>query len=734
MRTEARLRRQAWWTALVAGASFVFAAWNARADDQNGVDPRDVHIGGSKLSRTSGSAHVIRKEQLDRFEHDDPHAVVATVPGVYVRGEDGYGLRPNIGIRGASSDRSKKLTLMEDGVLFAPAPYSAPAAYYFPILTRMQSVRVIKGPAAIQYGPQTVGGAIDLVTQDIPNGRGGTLDLAYGQYGYNKLHGYYGAGDERLGFLVEGIHLGASGFKDLDGGGDTGFSRNEWMVKTRFVPSLDDRLGNELSLKLGYSDEISNESYLGLSDEDFARTPYRRYLASKLDRMQWKRTQLQLSHKVKLAPGLDLTSTLYRHDLDRVWRKVNGFRGEGVYDVLTTAGAQNDAYRRVLTGELDAASPAQTILIGPNDRRFVSQGFQTVARWNLPGEVISQRIEYGLRLHYDEAERLHTEDGFVMTNRALVPEARPTALTADNTASTHAMAVHLVDAVTIGPVTTTPGIRFESIHSRLEDRRAARVGSAYHLVALPGAGAFVQLPWDVGLLAGVHKGFSPAPPGEPRAKTEASVNYEAGVRLSKRHVRAEIIGFYNDYSNVTNVCTLSNGCLGTNLDRQLDGGAARIYGVEVYVDAEPKTRIDDTAVGFPMRASYTFTSAQFLSDFTSPDPIFGRVRAGDDMPYVPAHQAYASAGIETSAVGLNVAGTVVDRMRERAGQGEPAPGERTDAHFLLDASTYYRPVKWLKIYLNARNMLDQAYVVARRPYGARPGAPFWLQLGMKIEL
>jgi Fe(3+) dicitrate transport protein len=718
------------WILLLLAAEAI--ALRARAEEpRNGArDAAEVTIGGAKLSRAAGSAHVVRKEQLERFEHDDPHAVMATVPGVYVRGEDGYGLRPNIGIRGAPSDRSKKVTLMEDGVLFAPAPYSAPAAYYFPILTRMQSVRVIKGPAAIVYGPQTVGGAVDLVTKDIPAQHAGTMDLAYGQYGYNKLHGTYGAGTERVGFLVEGVHLGSSGFKNLDGGGDTGFSRNEWMLKTRFVPDPDDRLGNELALKLGYSDELSNESYVGLSEGDFAATPYRRYLASRLDQMRWHRTQIQLSHKVKLGRNVDLTTTLYRHDLRRAWRKVNAFRGADLYDVLAgPASGQSDVYRRILAGDADASSSAETLLIGPNDREFVSQGIQTQARVHVPGELISQRIEYGLRLHYDEIARLHAQGGFVMTRRDLVADGGPTEVTADTTASTHAIAAHVVDAVCVGPVTATPGVRLESIRSRLEDRQARSVRSAFGVVLLPGAGAFLQLPWDLGVLAGVHKGFSPAPPGDPTARVEESVNYEAGVRLSKRRVRAEVIGFYNDYSNVTNLCTLSNGCLGRNLDRQIDGGSARIYGFEAYAEAEPKL---DT-VSFPLRASYTLTKTEFLTDFTAIDPIFGRVRAGYEMPYVPAHQAHASAGIETARAGVNVAGTFVGTMRERAGDGEPAPNERTDAHFLLDASAYVKPVTWMRVYVNARNLLDQTYVAARRPYGARPGAPLWLQAGLKAE-
>jgi Fe(3+) dicitrate transport protein len=146
--------------------------------------PRELStiVVGTSEERTAGSVHTIKASRLQRFELDDAHAVLQAVPGVYVRGEDGFGLRPNIGLRGANADRSKKVTLMEDGILFGPAPYSAPAAYYFPLITRMESVRVVKGPSAVLYGPSTVGGAIDFITKDVPSGTVAGADLAIGQY------------------------------------------------------------------------------------------------------------------------------------------------------------------------------------------------------------------------------------------------------------------------------------------------------------------------------------------------------------------------------------------------------------------------------------------------------------------------------------------------------------------------------------------------------------------------
>ena len=74
----------------------------------------------------------------------------------------------------------------------APAPYAAPAAYYFPRIPRMSAVEVSKGPAAIKYGPQTVAGAISMLSEPIPDatGRvGGKLDLLGGDFDTFRGHG-----------------------------------------------------------------------------------------------------------------------------------------------------------------------------------------------------------------------------------------------------------------------------------------------------------------------------------------------------------------------------------------------------------------------------------------------------------------------------------------------------------------------------------------------------------------
>lgn len=125
---------------------------------------------GSKgeARKIAGSGAVVDSQQIETEAATDINQLLKTVPGVYVREEDGSGLRPNIGIRGATSERSEKITLLEDGVMIAPAPYSNPAAYYYPTAMRMNTVEVLKGAPLLRYGPQTTGGVVNMVSSPIP--------------------------------------------------------------------------------------------------------------------------------------------------------------------------------------------------------------------------------------------------------------------------------------------------------------------------------------------------------------------------------------------------------------------------------------------------------------------------------------------------------------------------------------------------------------------------------------
>jgi Fe(3+) dicitrate transport protein len=699
------------------------------APTEPAVRLEELTVVGTREEHTAGSAHILKSDDLERLDHDDAEQVLKQVPGVYARGEDGLGLRPNIGIRGVSPDRSKKITLLEDGVLFGPAPYSAPAAYYFPLVTRMDSVRVIKGPGAISFGPQTVGGAVDLVTRKVPQKLTGGIDLGAGQYRYGKAHGYLGASSRHFGFLLEGVHLRTDGFKHLDGGGDTGFSRNELMGKARFVPAPGARVHNGIELKLGLSTEDSAETYLGLSDADLRADPLRRYGASRLDHMDWLRTQIQLRHVLDFGGGRNLETVAYRHDLDRTWRKVNRLGSGNIADVLRDpSSGRNQLLYRVLTLAPDAP-PEEAIWIGPNHRTFVSQGLASLAKLRFGG-ALAHRAELGARLHYDRIDRRHSEEPFVAQEGALARGPGEPLVTADGRGAAHALALHATDAVTWRRLTVTPGLRLELIRTRAHDRRTeAPADIARQNVLIPGAGAYFALTPTLGILGGAYRGFSPAAPGQgDELEPETSWNYEAGTRVATSRGRAEAIAFFNDYSNLISQCTMASGCPPDRLDRQYNGGRAAIWGFELYGQNAWQPF---AGVTLPVSVAYSFTRTRLATGFVSEDPQLGTVEPGDELPYVPHHQAALNAAMETARFGLLAAVSYTSRMREEAGQGPYPTDFTTDPALVIEAGARAFVARSTEVYLHVRNLINARDITSRRPFGARPISPRWLQMGLK---
>ncbi len=723
-------------------------------------DERDLEVTGvvvtaraideERAPDTGGAVQRLDEELLERFNYDNPDAVLQQVPGAYVRQEDGYGLRPNIGLRGVSSERSSRITLMEDGILFGPAPYAAPAAYYFPVMTRMTGVDVYMGAATVPYGPNTVGGAIDLRNRDIPRDADGALDLALGANFFGRAHGWVGASNDWGGFALEGVYLHSDGFKHirLAPDADTGFDRGEIVLRGELHGSLPGDAYQRLELRLGFAGESSRETYLGLTDADFAEDPYQRYPASQLGHMSWWRTQLQLRHTLEVGEGFVLRSAAYRHDLDRSWLKVNAMGSlplPGVpqsrvdlFDVLNEADrGVNALYASVLRGVEDGGldpTAEDYVLIGTNARYFGATGVQSVGTGRFETGPLSHVIQVGARLHHDAVDRNHTEDAYSTIGGELVRATDESYTTRLTHAESLALSLHAAYTLTLfDRVTLTPGVRAELIWTRFEDLQSGdRQPQQFRAAVLPGASAEWRIIDELAVFAGVMRGFAPVAPGQaPSVQAEDSISYEAGARFTHAPSRtsALLTGFVNDYSNYLQQCSFSSGCANDDIDDQANGGRPLVAGFDVRVGVEPRVG----SLRFPLRASYTFTFSEFREDvLDSPSPLFAGATEGDALPYLPQHQVAAQVGLEHDDVGVNVGATYVTEMLEQAGRFGEDGVVHTDAQFLLDATVYLQVFDNLRLYVRGENLTLTQVVAARRPFGARPNRPFQIQGGLRI--
>ncbi|MGK2858788.1 MAG: TonB-dependent receptor family protein [Thermoanaerobaculia bacterium] len=685
-----------------------------------------------------GSADFIDSEQLERQDYGDIHRILRQVPGINIQDEDGYGLRPNIGMRGTGVERSQKITMLEDGVLIAPAPYAAPAAYYTPTAGRMESFEVRKGSSAIRQGPFTTGGALNFVSTSIPGQLGGRVNLAGGTDSTARLHATFGDSRERFAWLLETYQLTTDGFKELDNGGDTGVTLQDYMGKFRINSASDSPIQQSLELKLGKTTQEGDETYVGLTENDFLVNPYRRYAGSQLDVIDTDHEQVQLSHLVAPAPDWSVTTTVYRNDFFRNWYKLDSVSGVSISSVLDDPQANAGAFA-ILRGETDDSTGA--LRIRANRRSYESEGVQTVL-WLEKGTNVRHDVRIGARFHRDSEDRFQEDDRYGIENGTmfLVAAGAPGS-NANRVVSAEALAFFVEDQIRFGRWTVTPGLRFETIDFLSEDFGRAdpdRTGTSLSIAEndvdelLPGLGVSYDVNASVNVFGGVHKGFAPPGPGaNEETQPESSINYELGARYAVSQFQAKVIGFFNDYENLLGRDTLSGG--GTGSGDLFNGGEIDVYGAEVSI-AYDIAAARRWGIDIPLQLAYTYTSSEFQSSFTTGFPDWTpSVDAGDELPYLPENQWTLGAGVTANRWDVFASLNYTDPMRTAPGQGAIPAGTGTDEALIFDLSAGYRVRDDARFFVQVRNVTDEDYIVARRPAGLRPGLPRTAMVGISWD-
>jgi len=724
-------------TFLASTSLVTLLASPAMAQDTQTKELERVMVIGSaeKVKDITGSAHYIGEEELDKYNYNDINRVLRQIPGVNIQEEEGYGNRPNIGLRGGRSERSADITLMEDGVLIAPAPYAAPSAYYFPRVDRMEAVEVRKGSSTIKFGPRTTSGAVNLVSSSIPSKAKGDVLLGYGSDNTQRAQLNYGNTHGRFGYVIDLGHEATDGFKSIDKvGGDTGFSIQDVMAKFRITSDPSANMYQHIEFKIGATEEDSDETYLGLTQTDFDANPYRRYAASQKDNMDADHQQYQIRHYIEPAENWDVTTTLYRNDFARNWYKLDSATIGGTKLGISSA-IDSAAYLAALKGETNLAGDANNNLkVKANNREYYSQGIQSNIGHQFETGKAKHDAEFGIRFHYDEEDRFQHEDIYSINNgvMALATAGTPGS-NANRVGSAKATALFLQDEIKFDKWTFVPGLRYEHIELERENRANGQIDKNDLDVIVPGLGVSYQVSNSTSIFGGVHKGFAPPGPSTNTSQApEESINYEAGVRHNQGSLQTEAVVFFNDYENLLGQETLSSGG-GSGSGDQFNGGEVQVYGLELGLGYDLAALMKDSSLKYPVRINYTYTQAEFGSSFNSSFGEWGNVNDGDELPYIPQNQIYVSAGVEADKWLVNASAKFVDEMRTVAGSGPIASGSGTDEHVVVDLTGEYEVYKNTRLFTTLHNVTDEEYVAARRPAGARPGAPRTILAGLKVK-
>ena len=693
-----------------------------------------VTIIGSKedAKNLAGSGTVINNEDLEKAMDTDIAKILSAVPGMYMRTEEGYGLRPNISIRGTAIERSGKVAIMEDGVLVAPSPYTSSAAYYFPTTGRIHSVEVLKGPSAVSQGPQTIGGAINLISTPIPELNSGKFVQELGENGMSRTHAYYGGTSGKLGALIEVHEHSSDGFDSIANvGGDTGFDKSDLMIKARYESG-----NHSLTFKMVDLDETSNQTYVGLSQASFNANPRMRYGATAYDEMMNDGEQSSLTY-VGDFDNFDVVFTSWSNDYHRDWFKVSDFNNDSEH-------GERDDINELISDANNGSANAQAILDGElaveieykhNNRYYTNEGYQFV----ISTDIGIHAIKLGYRDMEDSESRVQAyeyADQSADGSLSALYGYRGLGGSNNRLRESTATSYYLEDTMDFGRLNLTVGYRSEDYDQR---HRRWDEGAGPNLTAVRNTivrdtfaendhttssfAATYDLNDNVMLVAGFHQGMTPMFGAEP----EEADNTEIGLRFSEGTTNIEAFYFSSDYSNLAAECTLVSGASCDATESAIfSGGEADVSGLEF----SGSWIIEGVGVTYPIALSYTSTDATFNN--SSESDYFGLVAAGDDLPYIPSSSMSLVAGfISDSGLSGNLRLIDVGSSCSIAACGK---FNKIDAHTILDANLKKSLNDSMDVYVIIENILDDENIISRAPSeGARSQKPRTMKVGFSYK-
>lgn len=624
--------------------------------------------------------------------------VFARVPGLMLWESDGSGIQIGIAARGLSPNRSWEFNNRQNGYDITPDMFGYPEAYYTPPLEALQRIEVIRGAAALQFGPQ-FGGMVNYV---IKNGRG---DKPFFYEGKQSL-GTFRFVDSFNAFGGQKGKWNYYGFVQQRSG--DGWRQNSAFTQRSAYASAECAVTEKFTIGFNYThSQFLSQQPGGLTQEQY-ETDWRQSSRS--------RNWLSIPWNVA-AVYADIKTT--KHSVLNV--KAFGLLADrssvGFMKAINIADTINTSTHEYNARKLDID-------------RYESWGAE--ARWLLNYKLGMQEAHLAIGARYSDAHTHRRVDGVGSTSEGYDDQLASGAFAKDlefDNLNTSFFMEHLFHVGS--KLSITPGIRLEQLESKSSgyiSLSAENFEPIRHTRFFPLAGLGIGYNLNTSnLYVNVSQAYRPitysdlTPAGttdviDSQLKDASGYNADAGWRgVMANAVKFDVSVFYLYYNNRIGAIQRDGVNFKTNI------GASVSRGVELFVEILPKKIFlgycNVFVSGSWMEAQYTRWDNPAITNDPTLSISSKRVEYGPrntwraGMDYKLSMLSVSTQWSYVSGVFTDAANTTTPTTNAQAGW--------LPAYSILDASLKFYATDHLSLQLSANNVLDTKY--ATRRSGGYPG-------------
>ncbi|WP_447401063.1 TonB-dependent receptor family protein [Vibrio harveyi] len=696
---QAKLRLSVLATAIASVTSMnAFAASEPQTTTMETVVVTASVIGNSAMEDVKeypGARTVLTSEQIEKTAAHSIDSALQSVPGIKVQDETGTGVLPNISVRGLKASRSGHAQFLMDGVPLTLAPYGHTGQSIFPAtLSMIDRIDIVRGGAAVQYGPNNVGGVINLVTKPIPNTWQTEISnrLTVFEGGDTPLNDFYlrtgGWLTDTFAIQLEGNFLKGESFREHSDTDVKNFQvKANWLLSdTQELQAFIQRYDADTQMP----GALSPDDYK--KDRNQSKRPY--------DEYQGKSTRWSLKYiqDLNIADSAELQVQAFGHNSERFFQW--GFNGAGGHWA-------------------DPALPSTDVRTSP--REFKVYGVEPKLAMHFgEGSAVTQNWIVGARYVNEDID-------YKLTQTPIAGGA--TKVPRDWHLDTDAFAGYISNEVGLfnDTLKVTPGIRYESVDMTFDDLGKAQSTDNKVTEWLPGLTVAYNLTEQWVGYANVQKSLR-APQiayirGLGKEGSELAWNYELGARYTHDSTSFNAALYRIDFKD--------------QLQWQSATQTFENIGKTLHQGIELSARyVPESVQALSLGASYNYLDATLEEEGAN---------KGNQLPYTSKHQlswdaTYAFSKVDTTLSGYYFSDAYSDNANTSDEDATGAKG-KVPAYmvwnFNLGTDLYKDDKGKLRMNVAVNNLFDEDYYfrgIDTSPVGRypAPGRSYTLDLNYQF--